>query len=121
MQTTAHISPPDASDASTQRTPLPVAELDPLISVIPVAGPPAVLLVGPLVLFGLLLAGPFVLILTIAAVLAAAAALVAIVGVVLASPYLLVRHLRARHAAAPATISRPVRSRISMHPRRAAA
>jgi hypothetical protein len=51
------------------------------------------------VLFALLLVGPFVLLVTLAVVVAAAAALVALAGVILATPFLLVRHIRTRIAA----------------------
>jgi hypothetical protein len=102
-----------------------VEELDPLVGFIPVAGPPAVLLVGPLVLLGLLVAGPFVAMLTIAAVLVLAIAVVAAAGLIVASPYLLIRHLRARHAAAPvpapAPAGRVARSLIPATSRRAVA
>jgi hypothetical protein len=70
-----------------------------LAEVVPVAGPPAILLVVPLVLFALMVAGPFVLVLTLAAVLVVAAVALALAGAVLASPYLLVRRLRRRAAA----------------------
>jgi hypothetical protein len=104
------------STTSTQPNRAPsVQEAEGLLAFIPVAGPPAILLVGPLVLAGLLLAGPFVLMVTLAVVLLLAVAIVAIAGLVLASPYLLVRHLRARSArrvAAPATVTRPAPSRV---------
>jgi hypothetical protein len=64
-----------------------------LVDFVPVAGPPAVLVVAPLVLLSLIVAGPFLLLLTIVAGMAAAVLLVALAGAVLASPYLLVRHL----------------------------
>jgi hypothetical protein len=104
---TAH---PDAFDASLPRSDRSAAtrqrtrgrdidEVEPLVGVIPVAGPPAVLIVVPVVLMALLVAGPFVVMLTIVALMATAAALVAVAGWIVASPYLLVRSLRARHAA----------------------
>ena len=86
-------------------------DISPLLEAVPVAGPPAVLLVGPLVLFALLLAGPVALLATLVVVLAVAgallAALVVALAAIVASPYLLVRHLRARHMA-PATDEDPV-------------
>jgi hypothetical protein len=88
-----------------------------LVEALPVYGPPAILLVGPLVLLGLILAGPFLALLTIVTLLAAATILVALAGAVLASPYLLVHHLRGRRAGARSDVSGPVR----MHSRRAAA
>jgi hypothetical protein len=82
-------------------------DISPLLEAVPVAGPPAVLLVGPLVLFALLLAGPVALLATLVVVLALAAALLAALAAIVASPYLLVRHLRARHMA-PAADEDPV-------------
>ena len=79
---------------------LPVAE------VIPVYGPPVFLLLVPWAFFGLLLAGPFAVLVTLVVALVAAWALVALIGAALASPFLLVRHLRGRwahHVAMPAT------------------
>jgi hypothetical protein len=69
-------------------------DISPLLEAVPVAGPPAVLLAGPLVLFALLLAGPVALLATLVVVLAAVVALVAALAAIVASPYLLVRHLR---------------------------
>ena len=73
-------------------------EADPLIGYIPVAGPPVILVVVPWLLFALMLAGPFALLLTLVVLFVAATALIGLAGVILASPYLLVRHLRARAA-----------------------
>lgn len=73
-------------------------ETDPLIGYIPVAGPPVLLLVVPWVLFALMLAGPFALLVTLALLFVVAIVLIGLAGVILASPYLLVRHLRGRHA-----------------------
>jgi hypothetical protein len=97
---------PDQSD----RSPSPVvnrptagamlAEILPLIEVIPVAGPPAVFFAGAWILFALLLAGPFLLLLTTVAVLL-------LIAAIAVSPYLLVRHLRsawARHATSRALV-----------------
>ena len=71
-------------------------ELFELAGVIPGEGPPIILLAAPLVLFGLALAGPFLLLLTLAAVVVAGAVLLALAAAVVASPYLLVRRLRPR-------------------------
>ena len=82
-------------------------EILPLIGVIPVAGPPAILVAGPWLLLALMLAGPFALLFTLAAVLVAAAALIGLICAILAAPYLLVRHLhsaRARHATSRALV-----------------
>jgi hypothetical protein len=75
-----------------------VAEIDPLIGTVFVAGPPVLLAWAGTVLFALMLAGPFALLVTLVVVFAAAAALVALAGAILATPYLLVRHARARLA-----------------------
>jgi hypothetical protein len=71
-------------------------EIVPVVGV--VAGPPVVLLAGPLVLFALIVAGPFLLMLTFVALLMASTVVVALIGAILASPYLLVRHVRERRA-----------------------
>ena len=81
-----------------------LAETVPLVGVIPVAGPPAVLLIGPWLLCGLMLAGPFALLLTIVALLVAAAAVVALIRAIIAAPYVLFQHLRAHR-----------RGQLSMH------
>jgi hypothetical protein len=62
-----------------------------LVESVPLYGPPAILLVVPLVLLALMLAGPFLAMLTVVAVLVVTAALVALAGAVLAAPYLLLR------------------------------
>jgi hypothetical protein len=82
-------------------------EADPLIGYIPVAGPPVLLVMGPWVLFALMLAGPFALLLTLVVLFVAATTLIGLVGVILASPYLLVRHVRGRRTG-QASISSPV-------------
>jgi hypothetical protein len=48
------------------------------------------------VLFGLMLAGPMLLIATIVVALAAAVVLVLLAGAIVATPYLLVRHVHGR-------------------------
>ena len=75
----------------------------PLFGAVWVAGPPIILVAGPLVLLALMLAGPFVLIVTLVVVLVAAAALV---GLSVAAPYLLVRHFRG-HRADPTSTHAP--------------
>ena len=123
MTTTELIRPPDGShaaeplrdaraDAHPPSSGYPtrgeiVGEILPLVGVVAVAGPPVVLLAGPLVLFALLVAGPFVLMLTVVALLIGSTVLVALVGAILASPYLLVRHLRERGAGAQPSFSVP--------------
>ena len=50
------------------------------------------------VLFALMLAGPFVLIVTLVVALAAAAAVVTLAGAILATPFVLIRHVHLRLA-----------------------
>jgi hypothetical protein len=67
----------------------------PLIGFVAVAGPPVVLLTAPWVLFALMLAGPFaLLLLTAVIVLIVAALLVGALAAIATTPYLLIRHLR---------------------------
>ena len=103
-----------------------LGEVLPLIFFVPLAGPPAVLLVGPLLLLTLLLIPPAALLITFVVAFLVAAGFLAALGALIASPYLLVRHLRARHAAgrmAPAVsevagvrserpVTQPVRTRL---------
>jgi hypothetical protein len=70
----------------------------PFIFAVPVAGPPAILLLGPLLILVLLLIPPAALLITLVLVVAVAGGLLAAVGALIASPYLLVRHLRERPA-----------------------
>ena len=83
-------------------------EIIPLIGVVPVAGPPAVFIAGPWLLFGLMLAAPFALLVTMVLAVVAAIALAGIAAAVLASPYFLFRHLHARWTA---RVPAPVRVR----------
>jgi hypothetical protein len=76
-----------------------VADVDPVIGTVFVAGPPVIPAVTASVLFGLLLAGPFALLVVIVIAIVAAWALVALVGAILVSPFLLARHLRAHRQA----------------------
>ena len=75
-----------------------LAELDPIVGTVFVAGPPVLLMWAGTVLFALMLAGPFALLVTFVVALAAAAAVVALAGTILATPYLLIRHFRLRLA-----------------------
>ena len=75
-----------------------VAEVFPLVDTVFVAGPPVLLAWAGTVLFALMLAGPFALLVTFVVVLVAAAAVIALAGAILATPYLLMRHLRQRLA-----------------------
>jgi len=98
MTTTELIGRTDAPDGAVPGPAHPahdagLAELDPLLGVVPGEGPVIALLAGPLVLFGLALTGPFLLLLTLAALLVACIALVALAGAIAASPFLLARRL----------------------------
>lgn len=73
-----------------------IADVLPVLDTVYAAGPPVLLVWTGTVLFALMLAGPFAVMVTLALALAAAAALVALAGAILASPFLLVRHVR-RH------------------------
>jgi hypothetical protein len=106
MQNTEPITP-TASGPPTFRDAL--AEIDPLLGTVCVAGPPVLLAWAGIVLFALMLAGPFALLVALVVVFAVAAVLVTLAGAILATPYLVVRHVRLRlaerrlvsHAAAP--------------------
>jgi hypothetical protein len=76
-----------------------VAEIVPLTRAVYVAGPPVLGAWAGLVLFALMLAGPFALLVTLVVVFAALATLVTLAGAVLASPYLVLRHVHRRLAA----------------------
>jgi hypothetical protein len=82
-------------------------EIVPVIGVIPAAGPPAILLAGPWILFALVIAGPAALLVMGAIILLAAGLLIAALAALAAAPYLLVRHLRcawAHHSASRAPL-----------------
>jgi hypothetical protein len=74
------------------------SEVLPVIDTVYVAGPPVLVVWAGTVLFALMLAGPFALVVALALALAAAVALVTVAGAILATPYLLIRHFRARVA-----------------------
>ena len=88
-----------------------LGEVLPLVFFVPLAGPPAVLLVGPLLLLTLLLIPPAALLITFVVAFLVAAGFLAALGALIASPYLLVRHLRTRHAA-DVRGRRPVATRL---------
>jgi hypothetical protein len=98
MNTTNPITP-TASGPSTLGDQL--AEILPVVDTVYVAGPPVLVAWAGTVLFGLMLAGPFALVVTLALVLVAAAAVVTLAGAILATPYLLIRHFRQRLATRP--------------------
>jgi hypothetical protein len=90
-----------------------LAETLPLIGVIPVAGPPVVLVAVPWVLLALMVAGPFALLFTFVLLFVAAAALVGLIGAMLASPFLLVRRVR-EHRARHASLRAPAAPRVAV-------
>jgi hypothetical protein len=100
MSTTEPFTYPTAAEV--------LEEAVPLVDAIPVYGPPVLLIVGPWLLFALLLAGPFALLVTFVVLAAAAAAVLALVGAILAAPFVLVRHLRG-HRAARRSVRAPAR------------
>jgi hypothetical protein len=79
-----------------------VAEVVPLIDAVAGYGPPVIFLAGPWLLLGLMLSGPFaVLVILVVFMVVAATVVVALTAAILVVPYLLVRRLhgqRARHA-----------------------
>jgi hypothetical protein len=95
MHTTEPSSPPTCRPPSLGDQ---LAEVLPVVDTVFVAGPPVVVAWTGIVLFALMLAGPFALVVAFVVVLVAAAAAVALAGAILATPYLLVRHFRARVA-----------------------
>jgi hypothetical protein len=97
-----------------------------LIGVVPVYGPPVVVLAGPWLFLVLMLAGPFAcLFALVVAMLVAAtilAALTTAIVAILAAPCLLVGHLRRhRHRERPASIAAPAAPAVAIESRRVAA
>ena len=92
--------PPDLRDQ--------LADLDALVGTVFVAGPPVLAAWAGTVLLALMLAGPFLLLVTVVVALVAATALVALAAAILAAPYLVVRHVR-RHRLPHATGDREPR------------
>ncbi len=88
MSDARHQSSPETAGAMAD-------EFVPLISAVPLYGPPIVFLAVPWLLCGLLLVGPFALLMTIVIALMAAGLLIVAIA---AAPYLLVRHLRSAWA-----------------------
>ena len=102
----------------TQTTPTVGAMLGEAVSLtccMAVYGPPVIFLAAPWLFLGLILSGPFALLLTLVLTFLAAIALVAAIGAILATPYLVVRKLRT------APIARPVAPRVQVELRRVAA
>ena len=71
------------------------AQTAPLIGAREFFGAPISFVLGPRLLFVLLLIGPFAVVFTVPVVLAVAAGLLAVFVAVIVSPYLLIRHLHA--------------------------
>src|SRR3954465_10899416 len=95
MQSTEPLTP-TASRPPTLRD--EGTEVGPIIGTVFVAGPPVLLAWTGTVLFALMLAGPFALLVTLVIAFAAAAAVVTLAGAILAPPSVLVRHVRVRLA-----------------------
>jgi hypothetical protein len=93
--TTKRTSPPAAARPTVGEL---VEDTLPVVDAVFVAGPPVLLAWAGTVLFALMLAGPFALVVAFAVVFAAAAAVVTLAGAVLATPYLLLRHFHPRLA-----------------------
>ena len=98
-----------------------LAEIVPLVDVVPAYGPPAVFVLGPWLLLVLMLAGPLGWLFALVAVLiVAASVLAALAAAILGAPYLLVRHLRRRRAG-HASIGAPAAQRVAIESPRVAA
>jgi hypothetical protein len=88
--------------ASLSATELPtfgemLEDVLPVIGVVVVAGPPVIFVAAPWLLLGLMLSGPFALLVAFVVVgVVAAAVLVTVAGIV-AAPYVLVRRLHRRY------------------------
>ena len=106
MTTTAPLTtePPTAREM--------LQEIQPVLEVVPVAGPPVALVAGPWLVFVLMLTGPFALLVTLAVLTAAALALTVVAGAVafalVAAPYVLVRKAVRLLAHRPDDRRRPV-------------
>ena len=108
MTTTELTQPPRASspprhvrrDESADRTVGEILdETVPLVGVIPLHGPPVLLLAGPWLLLALIVAGPFAVLFTFVVLIAAAVALVGLIAAILAAPFVVARRLRSVRAA----------------------
>ncbi len=73
-------------------------DIVPVIGVVAVAGPPVVLLAGPLVLLALALVGAFAVLLTLGALLVAAWFLIGLIGAALTGTYVLLRSVHVVHS-----------------------
>ena len=118
MMTTAQIQPPASERPSVREM---LAEVAPLIDFVPQGGPPVLLVLGPWLFLGLILAGPVAWLFTLVALMIAAATiLAALAATLLLAPYLLIRRLRRRRAAHP-SISVPAAQLLPLESRRVAA
>lgn len=82
----------------------PPSEIAPLICAVAIEGPPVVFVVAPWLILGLALSGPFVVVLTLVAALAAATALLAGVVAMFVLPLVALRRRRTRPVIAGATV-----------------
>ena len=74
-----------------------------LVCCMAVYGPPVVFLAAPWLILGLILSGPFALILTLVLTFLAATALIAGIAAIAAMPYLIFRRLRVPRASVTGT------------------
>jgi hypothetical protein len=94
----AHDAPIARSGCGTFRD-----DILPVITVVFVAGPPVIFLAGPWLLLGLMLSGPFALVVAFVVVGLVAAALLAILAAIVVAPFVLVRRLHRMYRSARAT------------------
>jgi hypothetical protein len=73
-------------------------EAESLLCTMALYGPPVIFLVAPWLLLGLVLIGPFAVLVALVVALFAAVALVVAIGALLATPFLMIRKRRAAHA-----------------------
>jgi hypothetical protein len=104
------MSPLSRNDRQPSTAATMLDEIVPLIDAIPLYGPPIAFIAIPWILFALLLAGPFALLVTIVIALLAARLLIVALAAIIVSPYLLVRHLRSAstHHSLPRAPARPL-------------
>jgi hypothetical protein len=110
MSTTALLTSPAPHDPTLDE---PIEEIAPLVGVVGGYGPPVLLLAVPWVLMGLIVAGPFTLLLTFAAVaIAVVMLLAALTAAVVVAPYLLVQRLRRHASRRPVALSPAARRAV---------
>jgi hypothetical protein len=98
-----------------------LAELVPVIGLVPQAGPPVVFVLGPWLLLVLTVAGPLAWLFALVVVtIVAATVLAALTVAVLSAPYLLVRQLR-RQRARHASVNAPAAQVVGIESRRVVA